>query len=144
MNRKENEIIKKDIWLFLYNMPVNKELYSPAYGQMTFICIENDEYHSIVCCDVASCTHKFFGDGSICNHGECVLFPNASKRYWDDWQRTLFKDGDFITNMYTGEVLEFMNLQEGIASDGTIKLISYEQFRFASGDEIEKFKKAIK
>lgn len=137
MNKKENEIIKKDIWLYLYNMPENRELYSPAYGLMTFKFVDDDEYHSIVCYDVAGCTQKFFGDGSISNYGECVLFPNASKRYWEDWQRTLFKTNDIITNMYTGEVMEFMNLQEAFNKEREVKLISYDRFRFASKEEKE-------
>lgn len=135
--KKQEVTLKREIWLYLFNMPRGRELYSPCYGQLTFEEVTED--HTIVCKDVAGCSHHFFGDGSICNHGECILFPNTSIRHWEDWQRTLFKNNDIITNMYTGEVLEFWNLQEAFKPSKSLIQISYEQYRFSSKEEQHQF-----
>ena len=92
---------KRHLGEILINAPVGLKLYSPCYGYVKLQSV--DDYNlkvkrtpMIVCHSLSGNEKKFFVDGSISTNGECMLFPSKDYRFWDDWQRWLFKSGDII------------------------------------------------
>lgn len=90
-----------DIGAILENAPKGLNLYSPAYGDVKLVSVDPiDRYRKatpMICCKSSSGNEKkFFRDGTISTHGECMLFPSKESLSWEMWQRKLFKPGDII------------------------------------------------
>lgn len=90
-----------DIGAILENAPKGLNLYSPAYGDIKLVSVDpidrNRKATPMICCKSRSGNEKkFFRDGTISTHGECMLFPSKESLSWEMWQRKLFKPGDII------------------------------------------------
>ena len=118
------------------------KLYSLCYGEMTLHNADKMEF-----LDVASCKHKFFDDGRICNHGEVMLFPNKNRHTWHAWQHYLFRTGDYITNTKSKETFFIIDDKENqVISDTGETSFEYmlSEFRWATKKEIDDFTEKLK
>ena len=80
-----------DIGAILENAPKGLNLYSPAYGDIKLVSVDpidrNRKATPMICCKSRSGNEKkFFRDGTISTHGECMLFPSKDNRSWERWQ----------------------------------------------------------
>lgn len=72
------EILKK--------CPKGTKLYSPVYGEVAFIEVNDRGKYPIVCMDKRGAYEPFASDGrllSILPDTECVLFPSKDQRDWN-------------------------------------------------------------
>ena len=72
------------------------ELYSPLFGNCTFVKIHDNEAQIIVKLETGA-TVGFQNDGRYYDYpnAECILFPSKGKTTWEGFQRP-FKDGDIV------------------------------------------------
>lgn len=77
----------------LKNTPKGTMLYSPAFGEVKFICLYNDR---IITEDITNIQRLFYNNGSFYKNGECILFPSRENRDWNNFYICPFKKGDFI------------------------------------------------
>ena len=75
----------------LKNAPKGTKLYSPAFGEVKFICIYGDK---IMTEDITNIQRLFYSNGNFYRDGECMLFPSRENRDWNNI--CLFKDGDIL------------------------------------------------
>ena len=68
----------------LKNCPKRTKLYSPIYGEVMYLYIDNDSNYPIVAESDADCNVSFTLDGRLdANYdGECMLFPSKENRDW--------------------------------------------------------------
>lgn len=90
-----------DIGAILENAPKGLNLYSPAYGDVKLVSVDPIDRNRkatpmIYCKSCSGNEKKFFRNGTISTHGECMLFPSKESLSWEMWQRKLFKPGDII------------------------------------------------
>ena len=90
INNMETKI---DIVTILKDKPENTKLYSPLFGYVYFLGVEDD---------IIKVTYQgklviFFGDGRYYNYpkSEPLLFPSKKMR---DWSKFAWKKGDILTN----------------------------------------------
>lgn len=81
--------------------PAGLRLYSPCYGWIKLVSVDNYEAHMkrtpmIICKSYAGNEKKFFMDGTLSTHGECMLYPSDEHRSWDRWQGELLKPGAIV------------------------------------------------
>lgn len=138
------------------NAPKGLKLYSPAYGDVYFEGIENDNTDTplapmIVCKSKSGNIKKFFMDGSISTNGECMLFPN-NKKTWDDWQENFIKDGEIFSardkknNNCTGKIskIDWVTFKAFLVNkDGVINDYPIENLCFPSKEELEEYNKVV-
>lgn len=63
----------------LKNVPKGTKLYSPAFGEVTFIYLYNDK---IMTEDIFKIQRLFYRNGKFYIDGECMLFPSRENRDW--------------------------------------------------------------
>ena len=71
------EILKK--------FPKGTKLYSPIYGKIELVDVEDNELYSITCVTQKGNYKTFTSEGKIFNDytdSECVLFPSKDQRDW--------------------------------------------------------------
>lgn len=79
--------------------PVGFSLYSPIFGNVTFLKIDTEDI--LIVLDSQKCQRKFFKTGHLLNTGTCgevMLWPSSDRRTWNGFK--LFKKGDIITSNY--------------------------------------------
>ena len=134
------------------NAPKGLKLYSPAYGEVYFECIENDSTDTplapmIVCKSKSGNIKKFFADGSISTNGECMLFPDDSKT-WNDWQKVLLSVGDIVSLKDFNKVCKIVDrLGENQVrvrdTKDFICIYDLTDCTFADNKEIEEYNKSV-
>lgn len=80
-----------DIAKILENVPKGTKLYSPAFGEVKFICLYDDK---IMAEDISKIQRLFYSNGNFYKGGECMLFPSRENRDWDTF--SIFRKGDFL------------------------------------------------
>ena len=90
----ENKI---NIAELLKDCPSGMELYSPLFGNCTFVKVHDNEDLIIVKLETGA-TVSFQNDGRYYDYpnAECILFPSKYKTTWEGFQCP-FKDGDIIS-----------------------------------------------
>lgn len=84
---------KLNIAKILKNKPKNTKLYSPLFGDVYFLCVENDiikvTHHGVIA--------VFFSNGRYHNYpeSELLLFPSKEMR---DWAKFSWKKGDVLVS----------------------------------------------
>lgn len=73
----------------LRHSPVGLKLYSPCYGWVKLVSVDDYERNlkrtpMITCKTYAGNEKKFFMDGTISTNGECMLYPSDEHRSWED------------------------------------------------------------
>lgn len=114
----------------LKNAPKGLELYSPLYGKVKFCGINTNV--RTVGVEYNNTTRWFDEYGCINENSECLLFPSKENREWDNWQKTLFKEGHYIT--YIGK---YTLITSKVPKRGFPKEDDYLGSRFATKREIE-------
>lgn len=74
------EILKK--------FPKGTKLYSPIYGKIELVDVEDNELYSITCVTQKGNYKTFTSEGKIFNDytdSECVLFPSKEQRDWSKY-----------------------------------------------------------
>ena len=80
----------------LKNMPANTKLYSPIFGEVTFVKVYTGTYTtSIFVKDAMDRKLSFETDGKYSPNGEIMLFPSKEMR---DWTKLLWKRGDVLVS----------------------------------------------
>lgn len=77
------EILKK--------FPKGTKLYSPIYGKIELVDVEDNELYSITCVTQKGNYKTFTSEGKIFNDytdSECVLFPSKEQRDWSKFGAT--------------------------------------------------------
>lgn len=77
------EILKK--------FPKGTKLYSPIYGKIELVDVEDNELYSITCVTQKGNYKTFTSEGKIFNDytdSECVLFPSKDQRDWSKFGLT--------------------------------------------------------
>lgn len=82
-----------NILRILKNIPKGTKLYSPAFGEVKFICLYGDK---IMTEDINNIQRLFYSNGNFYKDGECMLFPSRENRDWNNFYICPFKKGDFI------------------------------------------------
>lgn len=77
----------------LKNVPKGTKLYSPIFGEVTFMCTSG-LYIEVL--DSINIIREFWHDGRFYKNGECMLFPSRGNRDWNNFYICPFKKGDFI------------------------------------------------
>lgn len=143
----------------LKNVPKGTKLYSPAFGEVTFM---NANSNFINVKDSIKIERAFYSNGNFYKDGECMLFPSRENRDWNTFNYCSFKNGDVIIrndSKFTAifshvgiEELSYMktvNYHCWVKNDGTIKcrkdygIGTYPEFRLATEKEKEFFFKAL-
>ena len=100
-----------DLTKILKDCPKGTEFYSPIYGTVKFIRIDEDENPIAI---------KWFDknnnayieyltkEGTFRGLGECVLFPSKGQRDWSKWQKP-FVEGDIVTTNGGGQIFILKN-----------------------------------
>lgn len=72
----------------LKDCPEGTKLYSPIYGEVSYLYIDNNSNYPIVAESDADCTVSFALDGRLdANYdGECMLFPSKENRDWSTFK----------------------------------------------------------
>lgn len=137
----------------LKNVPRGTKIYSPAFGEVTFMN---------VCCDFINVKdpnkieRAFYSNGNFCRGGECVLFPSKENRDWSKFTTCPFKDGDVISKTYSdgrkyiaifshigGVTPETLNYHCYVRGDGMVKIGKdygigvYTEYKLASEKDRE-------
>ena len=71
----------------LKNVPKGTKLYSPIFGELTFMCT------NILCIkvlDLSNIVREFYHDGRFYMNGECMLFPSRENRDWSTFTLNKF------------------------------------------------------
>ena len=79
--------------------PVGFSLYSPIFGNVTFLKIETEDI--LIVLDPQQYQRKLFKTGHLLSTGTCgevMLWPSSDRRTWNGFK--LFKKGDIITSNY--------------------------------------------
>lgn len=73
----------------LKDCPKGTKLYSTVLGEVSFVKINNDEYHPIIVRSKDNVVESFAIDGKMIAHfdGECTLFPSKEQRDWSKFKR---------------------------------------------------------
>lgn len=73
----------------LKDCPKGTKLYSTVLGEVSFVKINNDEYHPIIVRPKDNVVESFAIDGKMIAHfdGECTLFPSKEQRDWSKFKR---------------------------------------------------------
>ena len=155
---------QKTIADVLRNCPLNKKLYSTAYGDLLFKYVKFDdivtfsnEHNKEIIFDrngylcygevVFSCTVKGMKDGGgfVKKSDSCLLFPCRGNHTWENWRSVLFDQGDILfDDVRTNDAYQFVAYDdigwiEVENSKAQILSMPISHFRFASFDECEKF-----
>lgn len=77
----------------LKNVPKGTKLYSPAFGEVTFMNANSD---FINVKDSVKVKRAFYSNGNFYKDGECMLFPSRENR---DWDTLRFKKGDILVTI---------------------------------------------
>lgn len=77
----------------LKNIPKGTKLYSPAFGEVTFMNANSD---FINVKDSVKVERTFCSNGNFYKDGECMLFPSRENRDWDTFR---FKKGDILVTI---------------------------------------------
>ena len=87
---------KINIAEILKDCPSGMELYSPLFGDCTFVKVHDNEDQIIVKLETGA-TVSFQNDGRYYDYpnAECILFPSKEKTTWEGFQCP-FKDGDIV------------------------------------------------
>lgn len=72
----------------LKDCPEGTKLYSPIYGEVRYLYIDNNSNYPIVAESNADCTVSFTLDGLLDGNydGECMLFPSKENRDWSTFK----------------------------------------------------------
>lgn len=143
----------------LRHAPAGLKIYSPCYGWLKLVSVDDYELHlkrtpMIICKSFSGNEKKFFMDGTLSTHGECMLFPSETHRSWDNWQNDLFQPGDIIvkdfdddwgvanTVLYTGvsDRLEFMGFD---VKGNKVYPLPVSCYRYATVEEINEFNRDL-
>lgn len=148
---------KINIAEILKDCPSGMELYSPLFGDCTFVKIHDNEAQIIVKLETGA-TVSFQNDGRYYDYpnAECILFPSKEKTTWEGFQRP-FKDGDIVATsdgrwigITTGGKCNcFMPTYCIIKGDGEFeaylnKKETWQFYRLATEEEKKKLFDAIK
>lgn len=151
-----------DIGAILENAPKGLNLYSPAYGDIKLVSVDpidrNRKATPMICCKSRSGNEKrFFRDGTISTHGECILFLSKENRTWERWQEHLFRMGDIIvkdnddvhgqanTVIFIGTADNSGYIGYGLSgSKGyAINILSIDCYRYATEEEKNDFNRQL-
>ena len=82
-----------DLTKILKNCPKGWKFYSTVLGEVSFVEINNDEYHSIIVKPKDDVVESFAIDGKMIAHfdGECTLFPSKNQRDWSKFTAPWYK-----------------------------------------------------
>lgn len=148
---------KINIAEILKDCPSGMELYSPLFGDCTFVKVHDNEAQIIVKLETGA-TVSFQNDGRYYDYpnAECILFPSKYKTTWEGFQCP-FKDGDIVSTTdgnwvgitTGGKKDEFIPVYCVIMSDGNFEtyLDKKERWvfsRLATEEEKAKLFRAIK
>ena len=86
-----------DLTKILKNCPKGWKLYSTVLGEVSFVEINNDKYHSIIVKPKDDVVESFAIDGKMIAHfdGECTLFPSKNQRDWNKFTAPWYKKEKF-------------------------------------------------
>ncbi len=135
----------KNISEILKNAPKGVLLYSPIVGYVNLADVKDEVgKRGAIKADVQFGTEnsiEFDSFGRYRVNGECMLFPSKIDRTWDNWQESLFRRGDFITNI-DGYKETFVICKdsgrdtcEAYDSNGSNTIISRIEYRWATDEE---------
>ena len=152
-----------DIGAILENAPKGLNLYSPAYGDIKLVSVDpidrNRKATPMICCKSSSGNEKkFFRNGTISTHGECMLFLSKDNRSWERWQEHLFRMGDFIvkdnddvygpanTVIFIGAAAEhsgYIGYELNGNKGYTITILPIDCYRYATQEEKNDFNRQL-
>ena len=100
-----NEIKGFNIAEALKYAPKGLKLYSPLFGECSYERIDNDD-EDYIYVQTKEGEGMFYENGTYFgyHYSECLLFPSASHRCWNNWQNTLFLEsiGSVCIDTITG------------------------------------------
>lgn len=135
----------KNIAEILKNAPKGILLYSPVFGYVNLVGVTDKVgardkiIANIQFGKSGNVEFDSFGKYSI--NGECMLFPSKFNKTWDYWQESLFRHGDFITNIdgYKETFVIYKDSGrdtcEAYDSKGSNTIISRIEYRWATDEE---------
>lgn len=68
----------------LKNVPRGTKLYSPAFGEVTFMNVCSDFINTK---DTNKIERAFYSNGNFYKEGECMLFPSRENRDWNTFKK---------------------------------------------------------
>lgn len=116
----------------------NKPLYCAISGDDCFVTFRKHQYPILVNDKNGDEVGVTTSDGRWFDYypkGECMVFPSAENRNWNDWARSLCEEGDFLVST-NGEVFQWHGEESNINSEATA--------RFASPQEISAYLNKLK
>ena len=134
-----------DLKRIFKNMPTGIKLYSPLFGVCTLERVDT-EGNIIVSFIDANGEKRYpvfngnFGFLKDCNNGKLMIFPDKSET-WEEWQKKLFKKGDFITDEYSNVLIYIDGTTCSSSIGKTIsQFYDLSKYTYASDREIKEFK----
>lgn len=142
---EENKILE-----ILKKVPLETELYSPAFGKMKFNgirdCLANEQRIAVL--TENKVYMAFLTNGKFRKNGEVILFPSKNMH---DWDKFAWKKGDVLVNSkgtfcifkefsgypYTTFIATFVNNIESIISGSIIK--ATQEWNKASNEDAKKY-----
>lgn len=135
----------KNIAEILKNAPKGVLLYSPVFGYVNLVGVTDKVgARDKIIANIQfgkSGNVEFDSFGRYSVDGECMLFPSKFHKTWDDWQDSLFRCGDFITNIdgYKETFVIFKDSGsdtcEAYDANGSNAIISRIEYRWATEEE---------
>ncbi len=115
------------------------------YHDKSYLRNEDYPYSTIHTEDGCYSLNGHYQEVGISDKGFCTLWPSRTHRSWEDWQKVLFKPGDFIYDTHKKRVVKFSylmgvtgywgKLDNGKNTEGCLM-----DCRYASMEQIDEFK----
>jgi hypothetical protein len=134
-----------DIGAILENAPKGLNLYSPAYGDIKLVSVDpidrNRKATPMICCKSGSGNEKkFFRNGTISTHGECMLFLSKDNRSWERWQEhngyKYDKNTNTIISANEDEIERAKNAEEEVNNQ-------FQEYKLFNVDVLKPFDKVL-
>lgn len=120
------------------------------YHNRAYLDIEEFPFYSIhiVGCETYS-LNGHYGEIGMSSKGSCVLWPSEDHKTWKDWQKVLFKTGDFIYDTEKKRVILFSYFSNekcyyGRLANGKYTEGYLDDCRYPSLEQIDEYKKESK
>lgn len=107
----------------LKNFSKGTKLYSPAFGEVTYILINDYKENCILIRDKNGDDYSLNKFGQLTENGECVLFLSKDNRNWNT-PFLDFKDGDIIT-IENGDAFKYISIYKKQDCDKIAYYVAY-------------------
>ena len=78
----------------LKECPTGTKFYSPIFGEVVFVCVNDDKLYPIICSTIHGFNKCFLSDGRYYEgfpDSECTLFPSKDQRDWSKFKVSVQK-----------------------------------------------------